>query len=132
MKLGEFFIPWILTESANRRNRGHWGRQYRKDVKLRQQASILLSCYMPKDLIVSAPHARRKVSLEVRRHDLLDWDNLVAGLKPFVDVLRCRRIRGIVSWEGIVWDDSPEYLDLEVEQVKVDKDALVGIHVEVT
>jgi len=51
----------------------------------------------------------RIISLRTR---LLDQDNLTRGCKGLLDGLRYARA---------IPDDSPDFIDLEVEQVKVDK-----------
>lgn len=55
--------------------------------------------------------ARRRVARAVRimsyRRRLLDKDNLIGGTKPIVDALKSC---------GFIWDDSPEWIELYVDQ----------------
>jgi len=50
----------------------------------------------------------KKVIITSYRKRLLDKDNLYAGTKPLVDALKRA---------GLIWDDSPRWLDLEDRQV---------------
>ncbi len=48
------------------------------------------------------------VHILARRKRLLDSDNLVGGVKPVLDAMK----------EFLIFDDSPKYIDLVVEQAK--------------
>jgi hypothetical protein len=51
---------------------------------------------------------KKKLIITSYRKRLLDKDNLYAGTKPLCDSLKKA---------GLIWDDSPKWLDLEVRQV---------------
>ena len=56
---------------------------------------------------------KRSVCITIWRKRLLDKDNLVGGCKQIIDVLKDL---------GLIYDDSPKYLDLKVEQNLCGKD----------
>lgn len=51
-----------------------------------------------------------RIADRLGRPRLLDHDNAIAGLKPVLDALKNKKP------VGFIWDDSPKWLDLHVEQ----------------
>ena len=127
----EFFIPGRV-ESGNKRQRTHWKKRHREDKRDQGFWSILMRSNCPRDVLVSEPHPRREIDLLVFRKRLLDYDNLVTGLKPFIDVLRCRwnRKLKILDWSGIIYDDSPKYVRWSIDQrLLMEKGNVEGVRV---
>lgn len=117
----EFFVEGHI-ESGNRRQRTHWGARYRAEKLSQNSWGLQIQAMAPGAVFVDSPHSKRTVSLLVRRKRSLDLDNLVAGLKPFIDMLRCRFFRGhtkdprMLVWKGIIYDDAPKYVDWKISQ----------------
>ena len=65
----------------------------------------------------------RKRSMEIRcfRAKLLDVDNLIGGTKLLTDAIK---------EVGLIWDDSPEYIDSRVTQLKDKYDPRTEIFIE--
>ena len=85
----EFFIPGHI-DGLNKRQRQHYHQRHKKDAQAQEFWGALLNTECPRAARVSEPHARRFITLLVSRSRLLDYDGLVGGLKPFIDILRCR------------------------------------------
>jgi len=66
---------------------------------------------------------KMRVKVVSHRKKLMDLDNLFGGLKVVLDAMR-----GI----GLIQDDSPEHIDLDVSQVKIPgkTKAFTEIHLE--
>lgn len=96
----------MATPSLNETMRWHWARA-RKEAK-----AWLLAIWAhvgPNEL---AEGKRRKLTIERHGKRLLDHDNLVGGMKIAIDS---------VKKLGLIHDDSPTWLDLEVRQTKLAK-----------
>ncbi len=113
----QFFVPGYI-ESVNRRQKRHWGSRHRKDKEKQKAWSAVIAIHCPKEALVGGPHRKRQVALCVFRWRKLDYDNLVGGLKPFIDVLRCWREKHtkVVVWQGVIYDDSPKYVKWDIDQ----------------
>jgi hypothetical protein len=102
----EVSLP-IRTLSLNKLLRTH----FRKRLRLKQAYQwelIAAGLNDPQYQVNGAKKRRLKVkSFRVRP---LDFDNFIGGLKPFADALKEM---------SLIYDDGPEYLELEVEQEKV-------------
>ena len=96
-------IP-LPTLSLNKLQRMHWAER----AKLRDQYEQLFR-------MASSPLHRclrrefRAVKIERHAVRLMDHDNFVGGCKPLVDAL----VR-----THLIWDDSPEYVEVNYVQVK--------------
>jgi hypothetical protein len=93
-----------LPKTHNDRLRSHWRAQRRetKDWALMVRAA----CGLPQ---CGQVQGKCKVTITLYRKRLQDPDNAVASVKPVVDAL----VRN-----GWLVDDSPEYLDLKVVEMK--------------
>jgi len=88
--------------SANKLLRMHWA----KRAKI--QKDYYSAIYVVIPIYLHPPKQRkRKVIITSYRKRLLDKDNLYAGTKPLVDALKKA---------GLIWDDSPKWINLEVKQ----------------
>ena len=56
-----------------------------------------------------------------------DHDNALASCKPLIDVLHCQSKRSL----GLVWDDGPEHLAVELRTEKVQRKQDEGVLVEI-
>ena len=88
--------------SGNKLLRMHWT----KRAKIRDDyyMAIIEQIEYP----MMAKEIKAKVIILSRRSRLLDKDNLYAGAKPLVDALKK---------SGLIWDDSPRWINLKVRQV---------------
>ena len=87
-----FFVPWLVP-SGNRRVRLHWRKRHKEDGELQVALMAIFNTKISSKFRITESqkdHAKRRIELTVNRRRKLDWDNLVNGLKPFVDMLRCR------------------------------------------
>jgi hypothetical protein len=116
-----FFIAGRIT-SDNKGRRMRWQARYSKEKKAREVWAIQFQAIVPRAILVDSPHRPRAITLKVFRNRSLDWDNLVAGLKPFIDVLKCKFFKGrtsdpnMLTWRGVIYDDSPKYVTWNVPQ----------------
>tara|TARA_B100000676_G_C17868557_1_gene727274 strand:- start:319 stop:690 length:372 start_codon:yes stop_codon:yes gene_type:complete len=98
----------ITIKSRNVLDRLHWS----KKSMLKKEYALLIRNQMKLNKHYSEPVKEPKFfTLEIvsYRKRLLDYDNLVGGVKQLLDAM---------IDEGYIWDDSPKYLDLRVKQVK--------------
>lgn len=102
-------IP-MPSPSLNRLQRMHWAQR----SNLRDQYETLLR-------LASSPRHRcfrrelRKVRIERHAVRFLDHDNFVGGCKPLVDALTRARL---------IWDDSPDCVEVSYVQIKKAKGEL--------
>ena len=96
-------------ESRNILDRKHWA------VKRRSKkiwALLVRNQMKLKKIRESEVGEKFKLTIISYRKKLLDYDNLVGGVKQLLDAC---------SDEKLIWDDAPKYLDLKVEQYKSKK-----------
>ena len=93
----------IKVESRNKLDRQHWAVKR----KAKQQYQLFIRNQMRLKKVELA--AKKKYSIEIisYRKKKLDYDNLIGGCKHLIDAL---------IEEQFIFDDSPEYIDLKVEQ----------------
>lgn len=136
MPKAEFFIDAYI-EGLNKRQKKHWTARSKKDKERQRVWCAMINVRCPPEAFIGKPHRKRQVALCVVRGKLLDYDGLVGGLKPFIDVLRCRRespakgLKQILVWEGVLWDDSPRYVDWAISQRLLQDGDALGVHVVV-
>jgi hypothetical protein len=99
MKLTVKAIP----PSLNKTQRMHWA----KRKKLNDDWKWLIRSQMPE--FVLHPFVKMRCSVTLAHSRAFDRDNSFGAVKPIIDALK--------HWK-LIFDDSPEYLDLEVVQVK--------------
>ncbi len=96
----------LKIKSLNVLNREHWAVKRRS----KQEYQIFIRNQMRLKKISKCNHKQKfKLQIISYRKKLLDKDNLYGGCKGLIDAL--------IS-EGFIFDDSPEYIDLTVEQHK--------------
>ena len=110
MKASKKFIQSdILTipqkvESRNVLDRKHWAVKRRN----KQIWAVFIRNQMRLKKIGECEIGEKfKLTIISYRKKLLDYDNLVGGVKQLLDAC---------SEEKLIWDDAPKYLDLKVEQ----------------
>jgi Holliday junction resolvase RusA-like endonuclease len=89
--------------SANKLLRMHWA----KRAKI-QDGYYWALIFATKHWQREGSHRKWKVIITSYRKRLLDKDNLYSGVKPLCDSLKKA---------GLIWDDAPKWLDLDVRQV---------------
>jgi Holliday junction resolvase RusA-like endonuclease len=111
----KFTIP-VEVPSLNKLLRMHWAKRGRLRMDIVHEIWAASGCALP--------HVREKRVKEVRitsyRKKLLDADNLTGGAKIHVDALKSL---------GMIYDDSPAWIELHVEQVKDGKNPRTEIEV---
>lgn len=107
----QFIIPFALP-GLNARDRTHWAKRSKLKADLALEVLVALGGprYFPRPA-----WDRVRVTVERRSSKRLDADNLVASVKPLLDVLRASS-RGNPGSLGIIVDDSPDHLKLIVTQ----------------
>jgi len=98
-----------LTPSNNKLLRMHWRKRHQLNQEWRDE--IYFWC-MNNLKSITPKSEKKKVKIISYRKKLIDPDNFTGGLKPCVDALKYSRL---------IFDDSPEYLELETEQ-KIDRE----------
>ena len=96
-------------QSGNKIIRNHWAVN-RKD---KQEYCLLVRNQMRLRKVKKARAKKYILMIISYRKKLLDKDNLYTGCKQLIDA--CVE-------EGLIFDDSPEYVDLKVEQYKSKED----------
>lgn len=126
--MGEFvFFIEGKTEGGNKRERHRWQARYGIEKRKREVWGLQFQLKAPRAILVDSPHRLRTITLTVYRKRAMDVDNLVAGLKPFIDILKCRFFKGktsdpnMLTWRGIIYDDSPKYVEWRFKQEIVKK-----------
>ena len=126
MKRWEFFLPCVVR-SGNKRSRTKWRRLAEQDDATKATLAACFNVVVPKDALVSKPHPTRQIAVLAVLPRLFDDDNLAAGLKPVLDVLKCvREKKWLVAvgapqlaWTGVCWDDSRKYARFSFDQKTV-------------
>ena len=94
----------IKVESRNKLDRQHWAVKR----KSKQIWALFVRNQMKFNKIKKAETGEKfKLTIISYRKKLLDYDNLVGGVKGLLDAC---------IDEELIWEDSPKYLDLVVEQ----------------
>ena len=103
------FSPFIIeipvrVKSRNVLDRQHWAIK-RKDKK---EYALLIRNQMRLNKIPLADKKKYRLVIISFRKKKLDYDNLIGGCKHLIDAL---------IDEKFIYDDSPDYIDLIVEQI---------------
>ena len=93
----------IKVESRNKLDRQHWAVKRRS----KQQYALFIRNQMRLKKIKAAEKKKYKLVILSYRKKKLDWDNLVGGCKHLIDAL---------IEEGFIFDDNPDYIDLNIAQ----------------
>lgn len=106
-----FTLPFA-TESLNVRDRKHWSQRSRDKRDMSQEVMIAMGGprHFPRP-----PLGRVKVTVVRCSAGRLDADNLAASVKGLLDSL-CVKSRLHPAGLGIITDDGPDYLTLDVRQ----------------
>ncbi len=118
------WLPDYWPPSLNQVVNAHWSknRKHKQKAKDRLYVASLQSCgRVP---IFVGPAKVRICRLFQGRKQAFDPDNLMGSVKPLVDAMRAPKLnvnqrgRGTEGGIGIILDDDPEALDLDVDQVR--------------
>lgn len=100
-------VPGVPTPSAN-----EWTNRTRHRWRYRTHQRAWMDLLTP--ALLAATNAgqwrmtqRVRVTIEVQRRNLLDWDNFLGGLKPVLDALRKL---------GVIPDDNPGAIEVVARQ----------------
>ena len=93
----------IKVESRNKLDKQHWAVKR----KSKQYYALFIRNQMRLKQIKVAEKKKYKLVILSYRKKKLDFDNLVGGCKQLIDAL---------VDEGFIYDDSPDYIDLNVAQ----------------
>ena len=93
----------IKVESRNKLDRQHWAVKR----KAKQTYQLFIRNQMRLKKIKAAEQKKYKLVILSYRKKKLDVDNLYGGIKNLLDAL---------VDEGFIFDDSPDYIDLNVAQ----------------
>lgn len=103
------FSPQVLVlpirvKSRNVLDREHWA------VKMRdkKEYALLIRNQMRLNKIPEAKQKKYSIAIISFRKKRLDYDNLVGGCKHLIDAL---------IEENFIYDDSPDYIELKVDQI---------------
>jgi Holliday junction resolvase RusA-like endonuclease len=105
-----------LPPSANQYQRSHWAVKRKLRNMFGQNVRMETRLVNP----MAEVKGKRRVKISIYRPRRLDFDNAVGGCKPLVDSLRDI---------GLIKNDSPRWLDLEVEQFIDRKNPRVEIEI---
>jgi len=95
-------IP-LKIESRNVLDKQHWAVKRRS----KKEWAVFIRNQIRLKKIKKAKCEKYSISIISYRKKQLDYDNLVGGCKQLIDAL---------TDEGFIFDDSPDYIDLHVEQ----------------
>lgn len=115
------FTTRTLTPSRNPKSgaSGHWAARYRDDKRLKSSwAWDIKTGLLPGH--PDKPLERARVTITRHSTGRLDEDNLKGGVKGLVDVLKPASKRNPLGM-GLIEDDNPDVLALDVRQVRVAK-----------
>ena len=93
----------IKVESRNKLDRQHWAVKR----KAKQTYQLFIRNQMRLQKIKAAKQKKYKLVILSYRKKKLDYDNLVGGCKHLIDAL---------IEEGFIFDDNPDYIDLNIAQ----------------
>ena len=106
----------VQSTDSNKILGRHWRSKH--EVFERVKSEIFLST---RGKLPAKPLENFKISVQRHSSKTLDYDNLIASLKPFIDGLR---------YSGIIIDDSWQYIkNIPVDQV-ISKNKIIKIKVE--
>jgi len=95
----------ITIKSRNALDRQHWA----KKSVLKKEYALLIRNQMRLNNIEEVTEPKKlNLNIVSTRKRLLDYDNLVGGCKQLIDAL---------IEENYIYDDSPKWLELSVQQV---------------
>ena len=101
--------------SLNRLMRSHW----RVRVREKKRWMELLLAKIGKNRWKPRRYTHMKIIVHTTH--LQDEDNLTGSLKPLIDAMKPQNVKG-TGGLGLIIDDNPDNLWLEVEQVRVHRD----------
>jgi hypothetical protein len=120
----EFNKPLI---SVNKLLRSHWSVRHRLKEEWRELIgnAILLQGNKAKEYLICEPSKRRVRIVVYKKGTLFDVDNLYAACKVIIDAMKCKTNEFGMKSYGLIYDDSAQYLDLKIEQVKAKENKII-------
>jgi len=118
-------LVWLagyLTPSLNQLLRMHWAKRVKEQHKL---IEIFTNAFWAQGNKYDPNlYLRDKKCVEITsfRKSLLDHDNFSGGLKPLLDVIKSC---------GLIYDDSPNWIELQTRQKLVKKNSEKGTLIEI-
>ena len=94
----------IRIKSRNVLDKEHWAVKRRS----KKEYALLIRNQMKLNKIPKAKKEKYKIHIISFRKRELDYDNLVGGCKYIIDAL---------IDEGFIYDDSPDYINLTIQQI---------------
>ena len=95
----------IRIKSRNILDKEHWAVKSRS----KKEYCILIRNQMRLNKIPKAEKKKYEICIISFRKRELDYDNLVGGCKHLIDAL---------IHEGFIYDDAPDYINLNIRQIK--------------
>ena len=102
-KHSDILVLPLQIQSANKILRQHWAVRSRA----KKEYALFVRNQMKTRGIVKAECKKYKLTIISYRKRLLDFDNLVLGCKGLIDAM---------IDENLIYDDSPDYIDVTYEQ----------------
>lgn len=125
-----FEVPGLAPASWSGNSRAHWRTKHKDGNQHRMATWIHCHDQVARRVLESDGFAwtPAHLTLTQRATRPRDHDNFLASCKPLIDALGCKASPSL----GIIWDDSPEHLTIEVKTEKVAhrKDECVVVEVE--
>ena len=103
MSEADILVTPIRIQSRNVLDKLHWAAKGR----MKQEYALLIRNQITRKKVSKAKKKKYKLIILSYRKRKLDYDNLVGGCKQLIDAL---------IQEGFIFDDSPDYIDLKVQQ----------------
>lgn len=121
-KLCYFWIPRV-TPSNNVMLRMHHMARHKLNETWMWEIRVAINEWEEErgELVMAGWGVKRGLRVESHRHNTVDEDNLLGGLKPLIDALVHHRL---------LWDDTPKDIELKVDQ-KINRDN-TGTYVEIS
>lgn len=119
-RVGEFQCRSTPMNMLNRKI--HWSIRSKWTHAWKDQVSIALNNFRKEIKSKKYPLVKAKVIIKLFTCSLMDYDGAYGSVKPCLDSL---------TENGVIMDDSPKYIDLKVEQVKVNKKCDERVEMEI-
>lgn len=103
--------------------RVHWSERYRWGEAWKSEVGYTFMAARPRNLKLPLKFAKITVILSVIH--LFDYDGAYSCVKPILDALK------VTGGVGVIIDDSPQYVDLSVQQKQVRHKADEGVEIRI-
>tara|TARA_R100000664_G_scaffold33942_1_gene52908 strand:+ start:997 stop:1341 length:345 start_codon:yes stop_codon:yes gene_type:complete len=103
----------IKILSRNTFDKYHWSKK--RDIKDGYRLLVRNQMSLKSYAEIKKPE-KFNIDIIVYRKRLLDFDNCVGGCKQLIDAL---------VDENFIWDDSPKFVNMSIEQLKTNRDNVI-------